>query len=166
MSHQVYKSYDNLYDIVMGEYEDKLDEDNEKCNENKETFRKKVDELIDRGFINTGVMDDQTIYSASDILNWGGISDIIDPIQKAILSLLVKNSKTFFILCNTQKGKSRIVSLELKKWGQDMTCKVVPFCIVDNDQTLADQSVDGIMSVFNEQKLKIFTLSSNSKNFI
>jgi hypothetical protein len=57
----------------------------------------------------------------------------------------------------------RIASLEIKKWGQDRSYKVVAFIIVDNDKTLADQSVDGLQKTFGGQKVKIFALSSSSK---
>jgi len=155
MSHQnVLKIFDDLYDGARGDKDDFI---------NEEAFTKKVEELIDIGFINTGVINDTTIYSARNELKWEDFVHIDDPIKKSILLLLVKNPRTFFVLQNTQKGKMRIASLELKRWGQDKTKKVVAFIIVDNDKTLADQSVDGLIKTFEEQKVKIFPLSSSSK---
>ena len=155
MSHQtILKTFDDLYDGVRGDKDDFI---------NEEIFTKKVDELVDIGFIYTGVVNDFTIYSARNGLKWEDFVDIDDYIKKSILLLLVKNPRTFFVLQNTQKGKMRIASLELKRWGQDKTKKVVAFIIVDNDKTLADQSVDGLIRTFEEQKVKIFPLSSSSK---
>lgn len=147
---------DGLYDRVRGDDDDFMDE---------EAFMKKVDELVDCGLIETStVEEDYTIYSAKHGLTWW--SDFIkidDAVKISILLLLAVNPKTFFVLQNTQKGKMRIAALEIKQWGQDKTKKVVAFIIVGNDKTLADQSVDGIIKTFGEQKVKIFFLSSSSK---
>jgi hypothetical protein len=154
MSHQnVLKTFDDLYDGVRGEQDDFINED---------TFMKKVDELVDIEFIYTGAVNDFTVYSARNGLKWEDFVDIDDPIKKSILLLLVKNPRTFFVLQNTQKGKMRIASLELREWGKDMTKKVVAFMIVDNDKTLADQSIEGLIRTFEEQPVRIFPLSSNS----
>jgi hypothetical protein len=155
MSHQnVLKTFDDLYDGVKGDKDNFIDED---------TFTKKIEELVDIGFICTGVVNDFTIYSARNELKWEDFVDIVDNIKKSILLLLVKNPRTFFVLQNTQKGKMRIISLEVKKWAQDRTKKVVTFIVVDNDKTLTEQSVDGLKRTFEEQPVKIFTLSSSCK---
>ena len=152
--HNILKTFDDLYDGVRAEKDDFIDE---------EPFSKKVEELVEIGFIRTGVVNDITIYSAKNGLKWADFVQIDDYVKKSILLLLVENPTTFFVLQNTQRGKMRIASLELKRWGQDTTKKVVAFIIVDNDKTLADQSVDGLIKTFEEQKVKIFPLSSNSK---
>ena len=154
MTSHIVDSFNGLYDKVRGDKEDFLDED---------TFRLVVDELVDIGFIQTSVYNDFTLYSARPGLKWPDFVHIDDSVKKSILLLLVDNPTTFFVLQNTQKGKMRIASLEIKAWGQDKTKKVVSFIIVDNDKTLADQSVDGLIRTFGEQKVKIFPLSSNSK---
>jgi len=155
MSHQgIFKTFDDLYETVKGDNDDFMNED---------MFSKKVEELIEIGLICTGAVNDFTIYSSKNELKWEDFVHIDDSIKKSILLLLVKNPKTFFVLQNTQKGKMRIASLELKKWGIDKSVKVVAFIIVDNDKTLADQSVDGLIKTFEQQKVKIFPLSSNSK---
>jgi hypothetical protein len=155
MSHQhILKTFDDLYEGARGEKDEFIGE---------EAFTRKIEELVDIGHIYTGVVNDITIYSAKNGLKWEDFVDIDDPIKKSILLLLVKNPITFFVLQNTQKGKMRIASLELKKWGRDTTKKVVAFMIVDNDKTLADQSVDGLLKTFEQQKVKIFPLSSSSK---
>lgn len=155
MSHQnIHKTLDDLYESIKGDNDDFINED---------IFARKIEELVDIGFICTGVVNDITIYSSKNGLKWDDFVHIDDCIKKSILLQLVKNPRTFFILQNTQKGKMRITALELKKWGQDKTKKVVGFIIVDNDKTLADQSVDGLQKTFAEQKVTIFPLSSNSK---
>lgn len=152
--HNIFKTFNNLYDAVRGDNDDFISED---------AFINKIDELVDIGFIRTGPVDDFTVYQAKNRLKWADFVDIDDSIKKSILLELIENPTTFFVLQNTQKGKMRIASLELKKWGQDNTKKVVAFIIVDNDKTLADQSVDGLLRTFEGQKVKIFPLSSNSK---
>lgn len=152
--HNVLKTFDDLYDEARGDKDEFIDED---------MFTKKIEELIDTEFICTGVVNDFTVYSAKTGLKWEDFVHIDDDIKKTILLLLVKNPLTFFVLQNTQKGKMRISSLEIKKWGQDKTKKVVGFIIADNDKTLVDQSVDGLKRTFEEQPVKIITLSSSCK---
>ena len=151
---KIQHSFDDLYDSSRGEKEDFIDE---------ETFTSKLAELIAGGYIETSVFEDVLLYSAKSGLQWSGFVQMEDTIKKEILLLLVENPTTFFVLQNTQKGKMRIASLELKEWGQSEK-KVVAFLIVDNDTTLADQSVDGVMRTFDSQGVKIFTLSNTSKN--
>jgi len=151
---KIHSTYYGLYDNIIGDKENLINEDD---------FRLKVDELILMGYIETSILDDETLYSSKSHLKWADFLHIDDNIQKSILLLLVENPTTFFVLQNTQKGKMRIASLEIKQWGQDKSRKVVAFIIVDNDKTLADQSVDGLQKTFGEQKVKIFPLSSNSK---
>jgi len=155
MSHySILKTFNDLYDEVKDDREDFIDED---------TFIKKIEELIDTGDIRTGVLNDSTVYFAKHGLKWTDFVHIDDSVKKSILLLLVENPTTFFVLQNTQKGKMRIASLEIKNWGQDKTKKVVAFIIVDNDKTLSDQSVDGLLKTFGEQKVQLFPLSSSSK---
>ncbi len=147
---------DGLYDRVRGDDDDFMDE---------ESFMVKVNELVDCGLIETStVEEDYTIYSAKHGLTWWSeFQKIVDTVKISILLLLAVNPKTFFVFLNTQKGKMRIAALEIKQWGQDRTKKVVAFIIVGNDKTLADQSVDGIMKTFGEQKVRVFFLSSSCK---
>jgi hypothetical protein len=151
---KILSDYYGLYDNIIGDKEDLIKEDE---------FRSKVDELVLMGYIETSILDDNTLYSSKSGLKWVDFLHIDDNIKKSILLLLVENPTTFFVLQNTQKGKMRITSLEIKQWGQDKSKKVVAFIIVDNDKTLADQSVDGLQKTFGEQKVRIFPLSSNSK---
>jgi len=154
MSRTILKTIHELYESVQGDQDGFMDES---------TFSNKVDELVDIGLIRTGVVSDFTIYYARQGLIWNDFVHLVDPIKKSILLLLVENPKTFFVLQNTQKGKMRIASLEIKQWTRDEKHKVVAFIVVDNDKTLAEQSVDGILKTFGDDPVKIFPLSSNSK---
>lgn len=153
-STRVVLELDSLYENVKGEKEDFMDEDH---------FRTKVEELVDIGFIETCVYDDSVIYSAKHGLNWHDFVDIDDSTKKRILMLLVENPTTFFVLCNTQKGKMRINALEIKKWGEDKKYRVVSFIVVDNDTTLADQSAEGIHRTIGELNVNLMMLSTNAK---
>lgn len=154
MYNRVFHSYDGLYDRVRGDKEEFIDDI---------LFREHIDDLVTIGYIETSTLDDLSLYSAKAGLKWCDFVHIDDPIKKSILLLLVENPTTFFVLQNTQKGKMRIAALEIKAWTQDRRKKVVAFIIVDNDKTLSDQSVDGVLTTFGEQKVTIFPLSSNSK---
>jgi hypothetical protein len=151
---EIISTFDSLYDRVKADKEDFMDED---------TFRNVLGDLIEIDLLRTMVMDDFRLYRAKAGLKWSDFVHIDDPIKKSILLLLIQNPTTFFVLQNTQRGKMRIASSEIKSWGQDKVNRVVAFIVVDNDKTLADQSVDGLGKVFGDQPVKMFSLSSNSK---
>jgi hypothetical protein len=157
MTNRIHNTFDGLYDKVRGDNEEFINEDE---------FQSKVDELVDTNFIHTSLLDDFTLYSARPGLKWPDFVHIDDSIKKSILLLLVENPTTFFILVNTQKGKSRISSLEIKKWSEDVTKKVVGFVIVDNDKTLADQSAGSFIQTIGEENVELIVLSSNSKTTV
>jgi hypothetical protein len=154
MSNRVHNTFDGLYENVKGDNDEFISE---------YEFQYKVDELVDANFIDTGLMDDSTLYSARSGLKWSDFVHIDDGIKKLILLSLVENPTTFFVLVNTQKGKSRISALEIKKWSEDVTKKVVTFVIVDNDKTLGDQSADSFIKTIGSENVELITLSSNSK---
>jgi hypothetical protein len=154
MSNRIHNTFDGLYDKVRGDKDDFLSEDEFQC---------KVDELVSIEFVQESLLDDFTLYSARPGLKWSDFVHIDDSIKKEILLLLVANPTTFFILVNTQKGKSRISALEIKKWSEDVNKKVVGFVVVDNDKTLADQSADSFIKTIGLENVDLITLSSNSK---
>jgi hypothetical protein len=154
MSNRIHNTFDGLYDKVRGDKEEFISEDQ---------FQEKVDELVDTDFIQTSLLDDSTLYSSRPGLKWPDFVHIDDNIKKSILLLLVENPTTFFILVNTQKGKSRISALEIKTWTEDSSKKPVGFVIVDNDTTLADQSKDGLIKTIGSENIELIMLSSNSK---
>ena len=153
MSNNKLETFENLYDKVKDDNDDFIDED---------AFMKKVEELVEVGYIVTGIFEDNILYSSKPGLTWPDFVEIDDPIKKQILLLLVDNPTTFFVLLNTQKGKMRINSLEIKKWSEDKTKQVISFIVVDNDKTLADQSADGIEKTIGKLNINLCMLSSNS----
>jgi hypothetical protein len=149
------KSYDDLNDYIRS------CDDN--FSEEYDDIVKKIEELIRDGYIYTSLYNDKILYSAKKNLRMEECNSMEDNIKKSILLFLIENKHTFFILQNTQKGKTKIVVIELKKWAQDKAKKVVTFYIVDNDKTLSDQSVDSIIRNFENINVKIFSLNSNTK---
>jgi hypothetical protein len=125
-----------------------------------------LEELVDAGYLTrtNDVNEDRIKFSAREGLSWSEAVAVDCPVKKEILLKLIDNPQTFFVLYNTQKGKSAIVSLEIRKWASDPIIKVVAFLVVDNDKTLADQTKGGMEEVLNELELtaKVFLLSSNS----
>jgi hypothetical protein len=144
-----------LYDKVKGDSDDFIDEI---------AFENIINELVEIGFIEKSINEDNILYSARNGLKWCDFVHFDDPIKKSILLLLVENPMTFFVLLNTQKGKMRINSLEIKKWSLDSTKRVVGFVVVDNDTTLADQSGDGIIKTIGHLNIDLIMLSSTSKH--
>lgn len=114
--------------------------------------------LIER---NVNLCDDTVLFGARHGLKWSEFHQIDDPLKKTILLMLVENPKTFFVLQNTQSGKSRICALEINKWAECRDIKPVVFVITQNDKTLTDQLVDSLTGMC--VNCELFTLSSNSK---
>ncbi len=155
MSERKFASFEELYDFVRKEDDDFISEDE---------FLEKIETLVSLGLIEKLYSPlDVIAYVAKNNLKWADIVNIQDSLQKDILLVLIENPKTFFVLLNTQKGKLKIAANEIKDWGNDKSVKVISFLIVDNDKTLSDQSVDGVQRVFENQPVKIFQLSSNTK---
>lgn len=138
MNAKIYNTFEGMYDILKNDNEDFIP---------LEKFEEKVNELVELGFIEIGTHEDSTLYCARHGLNWSEFVHIDDSDKKNILLLLVRNPITFFILVNTQQGKMRIASLEIKKWSRDKQHQVVAFIVVDNDKTLAEQSTSGLLDI-------------------
>lgn len=125
-----------------------------------------LDELVDAGFVKR-ILDpaDNVYFRSRDGLSWSDAVRIDCEVKKQILLCLIENPKTFFVLYNTQKGKLKIASEEIRSWASVEGKKVVGFMMVDNDKTLADQSSDGVRAVVGDVG-DIFLLSSNSGDSI
>ena len=122
-------------------------------------FESHVEALVETGYLEKSLdSDDNAYFRAKSGLTWSHAVRIDCPIKKQVLLCLMENPKTFFVLYNTQKGKTRIVGEEIRSWAGK---RVVAFLMVDNDKTLADQSSDGLRSIV-EDVADIFLLSSNS----
>ena len=142
-----------------------------------EKYEGLLSDLEETGYIRKIIAnDDMVFYRAKEGLKWSDIYAIDDSYKKAILLPLIENPKTFFVLFNTQKGKLRIAGEEMSKWSNIKEKRIVTFLIVDNDKTLAEQSVNGLFGCFEKVighemiskfedkfKVKIFELSSNTK---
>jgi hypothetical protein len=110
-----------------------------------DVFESVLDELAEANYIvrAVDVDEDRVSYSARDGLGWSEVAQLANPMKKQILLTLIDNPRTFFVLRNTQTGKSEITINEIKAWiGSGK--KVVAFLIVDNDKSLADQTVQGL----------------------
>ena len=149
---RIFEDSDDLYERII-----------EDTSYTEEEFNTKLHELVEAGFIETVLVDDQYRYGARKGLSWTDFVHIDDPIKKRVLLLVVDNPKTFFVLYNTQKGKMRIASLEIRAWSTATDIKPVAFVFVSNDKTLADQSADGLLKTIGAERCELFTLSSNTK---
>lgn len=165
-------SFEVIYDkLVAGmvdeqEYASSDSDEEPKAAISEDLVLRKIEELCLAGYlVERTYNDDDIIYATSPGLKWPDFVDLDDPIKKQILLFLVDNPKNFFVLYNTQKGKSRISANEMKEWADAETVKVVSVVVVDNDKTLADQSSDGFIKHIGEFA-RIFTLSGNSKDTI
>jgi len=138
--------YDELVDVDRDDYERILEELVDVC-------------VIEKQWDDEG---DRAMYRAKQGLGWSDIAKYACPIKKQIILTLIANPRAFFVLYNTQKGKSRIVALEIKSWALIPDKKVVAFLIVDNDKTLADQTNDGLTDDI-DSVAKRFLLSSGAK---
>lgn len=142
-----------------------------------ELFDEKLNELCAAGLVEQlqNINDDTISYKAKTGISWTDILPL-DPIQKKILTALIDDPRSFFVLVNTQKGKLRITGKEIASWALLPDKRVVGFIVVDNDKTLSEQSVNGLFSCFPQRensetatdiqdkyKVKIFELSSNNK---
>lgn len=107
-------------------------------------------------------IDESDGYMARPGLKWSDFQDLACPVKKQILLYLVDNPKTFFVLLNTQKGKTAIVAKHLTEWtqlNQTTGTKIVPFVFMMNDRALADQTQETLNRVPDS---KIFQLSTNA----
>lgn len=132
-----------------------------------DVYERMLEELVEVGDLQRVWDDDEdrTMYTAKRGLAWADIVRYACPIKKQIILTLIENPRAFFVLYNTQKGKSKIVALEIKSWALVAEKKVVTFLIVDNDRTLADQTNEGLTDSI-DSVAKRFLLSSATKEKI
>lgn len=148
---------EDIYRRVYGEDYDEASE------ADREAFEQMLEDLVDACFLVTEYdrINERSTYRARPGLSWPGIVHLDCPKKKELLLPLIENPQTFFVLYNTQKGKMRIAAREISSWATAKDRKVVAFLVVDNDKTLADQSVDSVKSEVSGVA-KVFLLSSNS----
>ena len=119
-------------------------------------FEIKLNELAKDGLvlIKTNPAD-TLLYETKPGLVLSDFNDIRDQVKYDILSFMCENPKAFFMLGNTQNGKTRKIGGEVKQWSQERSIKVVGFIVVDNDNALSDQFVASLRT----QPVKLFRLS-------
>jgi hypothetical protein len=119
-------------------------------------FEIKLTELARDGLILIKTNSDDTLlYEAKPGLVLSEFIDIGDEVKSGILTIMCENPNAFFMLGNTQNGKSRKIGGMVKQWSQEKSVKVVGFIVVDNDNALSDQFVASLRT----QPVKIFRLS-------
>ena len=129
-----------------------------------DTIQRHMDELESVGYVRTRVLDDLVGYHAKEGLTWSETKNISDQWKKKILLQMIPNPKTFFVLFNTQKGKAKILSSEIKAWATNTDGKkVVAIVMLDNDLTLGDQSAESFAATIGKENIELFTLSSSNK---
>jgi hypothetical protein len=147
----------------MNTYRD-IEEIYENCDVSKDIIDTNLQELVDAGYLVKGIHDEDVIYSGMKDLSWSHAVQIDCEVKKEILLCFIENPKSFFVLYNTQKGKSAIVAKEMRDW-KSVPEKVVGFLMVDNDLGLAGQSSDGLISSLKDVA-DVFVLSSKSEDNI
>ena len=154
------KTVDELYEEI---YEDE-EEDAEKMEE----FKIKLDELIKDGAIERGLLqEDFHVFFSNKKSKRYEINKMDDDIKKKILFYLLDNNNVFFVIKNTQEGKTGIMINDvLIPASKNKDYKIVPYIFADNNKDLAQQLKDAIESRFKQLNIPhtIFLLSSNEKN--
>ena len=156
---------DGLYARIRGDKEDFINED---------TFRTKVHELVDIGFIETSILDDHTIYTAKHGLKLSAFVQIHDPIKNDILLLLVANPTTnyvfrrvndedawerFILICKPEQSGKTFVMIQqiIKDLDEHAEKKVINFIFCDNSLLLVKQTSERVQS-----DLESFTINDES----
>ena len=129
-------------------------------------FKRDVEELVDAGYIVRIINEsqDEELFTCKPGLKFSDFSAIDSPLKKQILLEFIENPTTFFVLFNTQKGKSKITQDKLISWARDPK-QIVSILMLDNDTTLGDQTIEGIVSRMKNEGVDVtlFSLSSTSK---
>lgn len=151
---------DSLYDIINSD-DSPIEFDH---------FKQTVNDLVDAGFIvrNINVSQDQVWYKGKIGLKYSDFSGIDNALKQHILTQFIENPATFFVLFNTQKGKSAIVQKRLISWAREPKKQIVSILMLDNDQTLGEQTIEGLVARLKKEgvNVKLFTLVSTSKNTV
>lgn len=164
MNDRNFTTIESLFERICDEFDDASD--NPSAPPSEEAFGDIISDLCDDS---TGYLvrvynpiDESDGYMARPGLKWSDFQDLACPVKKQILLYLVDNPKTFFVLLNTQKGKTAIAAKHFTEWtqlNQTTGAKIVPFMFMMNDRTLADQTQETLNRVPNS---KIFQLSTNA----
>lgn len=150
---KIIMDYDQLYDTINDELEIN----------NEELFKSNLNGLIENSIIEQTNYNDTIMYNVINGLNWNEFIHDEDTIKKHILQCLCENNKAFFVILNTQQGKSNIMATEIEKWIYEYTIRVIPIIIVENDKHLLEQTTNAITRKLGKENIEILSLSSSSK---
>jgi len=122
-----------------------------------------MDSLVQKNFLRSALHEDARFYVLNEHIPQSVCESQLTGIELLIIRQFYKNSKATFIVYNTQKGKTAILSKQIRLIKQIPGLKPVFYMIVSNDKTLADQSSDSIQKMIKDCDCEVFTLSSNTK---
>ena len=153
--------YDSLFETVSTE---EFQVSNEISNE---VFSRHLNDLVDIGLLerNVNEINDEIWYTGKPGLHFAEFSAIDDPVKKYILLQFISNPAMFFVLFNTQKGKSAITIKKIITWARDPIKKFVPILMLESNIGLGDQTVNGIVDRMEAEgvQTKVFKLVSTEK---
>lgn len=127
--------FDSLYESISEEFPI-----------SPEVFRGHLNDLVTIGLVerNINELNDEVWYTEKHGLHFAEFSAIDDPLKKQILLQFISCPSMFFVLFNTQKGKSRITIQKIISWTKD-TRRIVPIVMLESNIGLGDQTVQGIV---------------------
>jgi hypothetical protein len=153
------EDFEGLYEIVSDEFP--VDRD---------IFNRDLSDLVDIGLVvrNVNTTIDQVWFSGKPGLKYTDVAAFDNRVKQLILFQFITNPATFFILFNTQKGKSSNIQKKITSWANEKEKQIVTIVMLDNDATLGDQSTEGLVArmKINGVKVKLFQLVSSSKTSI
>ena len=133
-------------------------------------FTRNLNDLVDAELVirNINESQDQVWYTGKPGLKYADFSSLDSPLKQQILLQFVENPATFFVLFNTQKGKSAIVQKKLMEWAREQRKQIVSILMLENDKTLGDQTIESLVARMKKEgvNVKLFPLVSTSKTSI
>jgi hypothetical protein len=152
----IFKSLTDLMEYI----EETLDEgqlfSEEECNSH-------IDSLIEKNFLRYALYEDERYYVMNENIPQSICESQLTGFELLIMRQFYKNIKATFIVYNTQKGKTAILSKQIRHIKQKSGSKPVFYIAVSNDKTLGDQSSESIQKAVEDCGCEVFTLSTNSK---
>jgi hypothetical protein len=122
-----------------------------------------VESLVEKQFLRFTLHEDECLYLLNEQVPQSVSESQSSGFELLIMRQFYENIKATFIVYNTQKGKTTILSKQIRLIKQKAGLKPVFYIAVSNDKTLADQSSDSIQKAVEDCDCEVFTLSSNTK---
>lgn len=150
---------DVMYEAIDDEY-------------SRSEFEEDLEFLVTRGWMRRFIVNGENVYGRRPGLNCVYLArlHLLTPRRRELLYQVSDAPKTKSFLYNTQKGKSEYSVNVLKEWTSiSRSKKIIGVVILSNDQTLGDQSINGILSqigrpfVSKEIPIGVFPLMSQYK---